>query len=166
MEEVVTMNHPDPRIIRHKPDHVGHVRRNKDSIQTNWTARERLSIARQHGKGMPMQVNWMVKVTLILQLNLHQLPILDHKHPCIRKDLAIDRIGHAFTSKGGPHLVIEVEGVRYVKTALWRDWGRRRLTIGGHIEPLRYEWKRRWDCSLTEHDSRGMLIVLLIRAIG
>src|SRR5947209_5481302 len=138
MQEVMAMNHPDARVVGHKGDVIRGMRLNEDSIQANRATSQRLPILIQYGKDVSVQVNWMVKVALIDEMDLDELPILNHDHACIRKALPVHHEGHALAPKGSPHLVAEVDGVRCVEMALWCDraWGR--LTIRCHIKPLRH----------------------------
>src|SRR5579872_1451813 len=115
------MEHPDTRIVRHESDIVGRMGRDKDGIQPDWTTSQRLIVACQHGKDVSMQVYWMIIITLVVEVNLDQLPVLDHNHTCIRKDLAVHGVGHTHAPKRSAYLVIEYDVIRHIEMAVRRD---------------------------------------------
>src|SRR5216683_7949859 len=133
MQEIVAMDHPDARIVSYKADINGGMWLNEDRIQANRAPGQRFPIHIQHRKDVSMQMDGMIQIALIDQLDLDELPVLDHDHPGIGKDLSIHRVGHGIASQRGSHLVVEIDRIVEIESALWRDRRRSWLAISGQV---------------------------------
>ena len=80
MQEIVAVEHPDPRIIRDERDIVGGVRWNQDRVLVHRASGEWPSILIQHCKDMPVQVHRMIQIGLVDEMELDQLPFFHHNH--------------------------------------------------------------------------------------
>src|SRR5579859_5423507 len=92
--------------------------RDEHRVQVHWTARERLTILSEDRHDMAMQVHWMIQVGLIIEMELDELPFLHHQHSSIRKDLAVEHIGHPGPSQRGAQLVAQHDAIGGIEMAL------------------------------------------------
>src|SRR6266480_6393712 len=156
------MEHPDPRIIRDESDIVGCVRWNQDRVLPYRASCEWLPILIKDRKDVPVQVHRMIQVRLVVEMELDELPFLNHNPACIRKDLPVHRVGHTHASKRGPKLVPKHDVIRCIEMTLKCDWIRCWRSIRREIEPLRNRGKPCGHRPLTHDQGRSTHVALTI----
>jgi hypothetical protein len=122
--QIVTVVHPDARVVRHESDVVALVRQDVERVDPPRATAGCHTIASQHDHVMAVQVHRMHFAAAVLDMHHYDVALTHHIHWNVREEVAIDRPPHARAAfhKPGPaaNQIVESAGcLRWIKPE-WR----------------------------------------------
>src|SRR2546421_3862659 len=133
--QIVTMDHPQSRIVCIEGDLIGFMRSYTDGVEMDRTSCEQMPILCQHRKCMSMQMHRVIAcICVVHKTQPDQLSRFDHEHGSMRESIPIQRKDGPRAHIGKAKGIAKRDGICHIEMAIRRDGIRCWMTVGCEIE--------------------------------